>query len=365
MKIDTSSIQMAASHAYASLHTEQQSLKVWIGDTRPDFEGRQRALSASAATTASISAAARQAAQAAQAAAPADATPADGSGEAQAIRDASDAANNDPKLQLIRSLLERMTGQTIRTISARDFEVRIRITYTPAAPAAPAAPQKAGFGVEFDAHVVHDEVEATSFQVQGVVQTSDGQTVRFSVSLAMSRSFHEESSVSLRLGDAVKKDPLVINFNGTAAELQNQRVAFDLSGDGTAQNIPLLASHSGYLALDLNGNQAIDSGKELFGPASGNGFVELARHDADGNGWIDANDPVFSQLKVWTPAANGQGQLTSLAAQHVAAIYLGASSTPFALKDAANQELGAVRATGVYLGENGTAGTVQQIDLTV
>ena len=357
MKIDMSSVQMAAAHAAASRHTEQQSLKVWVGDTRPDFEGRQRSLPAPGATMVAISAAAQQAAQTA-------AAPADGSGEAQAIRDTADAADNDPRLQLIRSLLERMTGQTIRTVSARDFEVRIRITFTPAR-SAPAAPRTAGFGVEFDAHTVHDEVESSSFQAHGVVQTSDGQTVSFSVSLSMNRSFHEESSVSLRLGDAVKKDPLVINFNGTAAELQGQRVQFDLNGDGTAENVPLLASHSGYLALDLNGNQRIDSGRELFGTASGNGFADLARHDADGNGWIDAKDPVFARLQVWTPDAGGQGQLTSLAANHVAAIYLGSASTPFELKDGANRELGAVRATGVYLGENGTAGTVQQVDLSV
>ncbi|HSI22686.1 MAG TPA: hypothetical protein VK959_06660 [Methylophilaceae bacterium] len=40
-------------------------------------------------------------------------------------------------------------------------------------------------------------------------------------------------------------------------------------------------------------------------------------------------------------------------------------TTPFSLNTATNQNLGLLRATGVYLNENGTAGTLQQVDLAV
>jgi hypothetical protein len=49
----------------------------------------------------------------------------------------------------------------------------------------------------------------------------------------------------------------------------------------------------------------------------------------------------------------------------VGALYLGNAQTPFALKDGANADLGRVRASGVYLREDGSAGTLQQIDVTV
>ena len=39
--------------------------------------------------------------------------------------------------------------------------------------------------------------------------------------------------------------------------------------------------------------------------------------------------------------------------------------TPFALKDAANALQGEVKASGVFLRDEGSAGTLQQIDLTV
>lgn len=49
----------------------------------------------------------------------------------------------------------------------------------------------------------------------------------------------------------------------------------------------------------------------------------------------------------------------------VGAIYVASAPTQLSLKDAANQLLGQVRATGVYLSEAGGAGTIQQIDLAV
>ena len=150
----------------------------------------------------------------------------------------------------------------------------------------------------------------------------------------MEREHLSETDVSLRAGDAVRKDPLVINFNGTAAELSDLRFSFDIDADGTADQIATLGGGSGYLALDR-----------------------------DGNGWIDENDAVFSRLATWSGGSNGT--LTSLKDSGVGAIYRGNVATPFDLKDSGNALLGSVRTTGIYVKENGTVGTVQQIDLAV
>ncbi|MDP2822644.1 MAG: hypothetical protein Q8O52_08185 [Sulfuritalea sp.] len=40
-------------------------------------------------------------------------------------------------------------------------------------------------------------------------------------------------------------------------------------------------------------------------------------------------------------------------------------ASPFELRGAGNSNLGAVAASGVFLAENGKAGTVQEIDLSV
>jgi hypothetical protein len=233
---------------------------------------------------------------------------------------------------------------------------------TPAAP--PEAAKRAGFGVEYEQHQMHEESEQMVFKAQGTIHTADGAQIDFKLELTMQRSYREQSDVSVQLGDGVRKDPLVVNFGGTAAQLQSARFSFDIDGDGKAENVPLLSGNSGYLALDNNGNDKVDSGKELFGAISGNGFADLASHDSDGNGWIDENDSIFASLQIWSPDDKG-GTLRSLAETGVGALFLGHADTPFEIKDEANRTLGAVRASGLYLSENGRAGTLQQIDLMV
>jgi hypothetical protein len=180
----------------------------------------------------------------------------------------------------------------------------------------------------------------------------------------MSRSETETSQFSLRAGNAVSKDPLVVNFSGNAASLSSQRFSFDLMGDGNEVAMPLLQRGSGFLVLDALEDAQVTSGRQLFGPASGDGFADLARHDNDANGWIDEADPVFSRLGVWTPDAQGGGAVMSLDEARIGALYLGRVATPFTLKEGA-EDLGAVRSSGIYAREDGSVGTLQQVDLKV
>ena len=57
--------------------------------------------------------------------------------------------------------------------------------------------------------------------------------------------------------------------------------------------------------------------------------------------------------------------LSSLKDHNVGAISVGQVATPFELRSAGNESLGGVRSTGIYLTEDGQAGSVQQIDLSV
>ncbi len=365
MKIAADSVTLAASHNAASHNTVRERLRAWIGDKRPDFEAMEKAGSGAAPpapSLATISEAGRNAAQTA-AAAPQ-------SNEAQAIQEAADAVERDPLLGLLRAVVEMLTGHKIRLTTSADLQsAQTAQVQGPDSPPQQAkgtqGPKRAGFGIEYDRREIRDESEQTSFQAEGKVRTADGQEIDFKLTLDMSRQFHEESEVSIRAGDGIRKDPLVINFDGSAAQLQSRRFKFDIDGDGKAEEVPMLSGRRGYLALDLNGNGKIDSGKELFGAASGDGFAELARYDSDGNGWIDASDPVFRKMQVWTPDGEGKNTLSSLADHGVGALSLGKTETPFALKDQSNRTLGAVRASGVYLAENGTAGSLQQIDVMV
>jgi len=57
--------------------------------------------------------------------------------------------------------------------------------------------------------------------------------------------------------------------------------------------------------------------------------------------------------------------LLSLTAAGVGALSVHGASGPFALKTSENALQGLVRATGLYLREDGAAGSLQQVDLAV
>jgi len=375
VKIASSDLFLRAEHAAVVRKTESETLRSWTGTTRPDFEGSRAAADGRLPPPAAvmrISDAARALASSIAASTAAPDLPV--SAEAAAIAAVADEVENDPFLQLIKSMVEMLTGEPVKVFSARQFSQTLTTysaTYSAESIRASAGADpntRAGWGAEYDYHAVHEEAEITTLSAAGVIRTADGKEMSFHLDLTMQRSYREETHVSIRAGDAVRRDPLVINFGGTAAQLSDRRFAFDLLGDGVQRMIPLLAGGSGYLALDRNGNDRIDSGNELFGPASGAGFAELANLDSDGNGWIDENDAAFDKLGVWTPDANadkGQGALATLRQAGVGAIGLGHVTTPFELRGSANADLGAVCGSGVWLADDGAAGSVQEIDLTV
>jgi hypothetical protein len=180
----------------------------------------------------------------------------------------------------------------------------------------------------------------------------------------LSRSFSTTSLISLSAGNAAI-DPLVVNFDGPSASLPTQKYSFDLDQDGTDENISFVGSGSGFLVLDKNLNGLIDNGGEMFGPSSGSGFIELKAYDEDGNNWIDENDPVFDRLQIWTKDENGNDRLFAIGQAGVGAIYLGAISGRFALKDISNALQGEIRENSIFLRENATVGTIQHVDLSV
>jgi hypothetical protein len=258
----------------------------------------------------------------------------------------------DPRLNMMRLAVEILTGHKINI-----FDVEL---------SDPANAQSEAFGAEYQRSETRTEYEQTDFSAAGRVITADGREINFQLNLSMARSYYSETSTTLSIG--AQKDPLVLNFSGTAAELQDARFSFDLDGDGKEESLRTLAPGSGFLVFDRNGDGKVNNGSELFGARSGDGFGELAALDDDGNGWIDENDSAWQHLYVWSGQKDSAGNdiLLSLKDADVGAIALQNASTPFSVKDGnSNQLLAQIRSSGIFLRENGSAGTVQKIDLVV
>lgn len=263
--------------------------------------------------------------------------------------DVNRQTNNDPKLNLLRMAIEMLTG---KKIELSDVEIRDPKNAPPSG------------GTIYQRDSSYTETEMSDFSAQGSVRTADGREINFQLSMSMFRAYHSEEHVEVRTGAALK-DPLVLNFQGNAAELSDMTFRFDLKADGGEENMRTLKPGSGFLVFDRNSDGKVNDGRELFGATTGDGFGELALLDDDGNGWIDENDSAWKSLYIWTKDAHGQDSMLSLKEANVGAIALTYANTPFSLKDANNDLLGQIRSTGVFLKENGGVGTVQKIDIAV
>jgi len=105
--------------------------------------------------------------------------------------------------------------------------------------------------------------------------------------------------------------PVVVNFGPGEYRLTGNEspVMFDINATGSPARIGWTAAGAdeAFLCLDRNGNGTIDDGSELFGTATRlkdgrrapNGFAALAETDANGDGFLDERDPIWTRLLLW------------------------------------------------------------------
>lgn len=96
MIISKFNIDTASAHTLTSKHEVKESLRVWV-DQPQNLENRR-----STADNVSISQGARQ--------------KFDSSSQANSINDAADSAENDPRILILKFLIERLTGVKVRSI---------------------------------------------------------------------------------------------------------------------------------------------------------------------------------------------------------------------------------------------------------
>jgi hypothetical protein len=100
---------------------------------------------------------------------------------------------------------------------------------------------------------------------------------------------------------------------------------FDLLGTGAGIDSGWISSGDAFLAVDIDGDGKVTSVAELFGGYSkGDGFAKLESFDSNGDGFVDAKDAAFGDLRVWQDL-NGNhqtddGELRSLSEAGVASL---------------------------------------------
>jgi hypothetical protein len=131
--------------------------------------------------------------------------------------------------------------------------------------------------------------------------------------------------------------PIILSLDRGDLQLTDAAhgVNFDLSPDGEAERLGWTRSGSddAFLVLDRNQNGRVDDGRELFGsateqPPEGNrhGFRALAVFDANGDKRIDAADPAYASLQLWSDrnhdGKSDAGELQTLDAAGIVEISL-------------------------------------------
>ncbi|MCE4556546.1 calcium-binding protein [Roseateles cellulosilyticus] len=133
-----------------------------------------------------------------------------------------------------------------------------------------------------------------------------------------------------------RMDPLILDLDGDGVETVSlgAGVAFDHAGDGARERTGWVGADDGLLALDLNGDGRVNSGRELFGnytwldaqgSLASDGFQALARYDENGDGKVDMQDAIFGRLLLWQDknldGLSSADELSTLAERGVKSIH--------------------------------------------
>ncbi|MCR4431491.1 MAG: hypothetical protein NUV45_10780 [Tepidanaerobacteraceae bacterium] len=361
MRIADSKVAMSARSDTVKTHTREESLKIWINGRMYDFKNKNSASGKSSESSKDIitisDGAKNHLAQTSECAVY--------RGNESSI-ELKISENDKQKLQLLQKMFEALTGKKLKFYIPKEIKIETHqaqpVLYTVTRHNSQATN---GWGLEYNYSESYYERQTLAFNSEGIIKTIDGREIKFSVELNTSREFASRVNINTRRGEAVSKDPLVMNFDGTIPSITDEKIGFDIDCDGSDDLISFLSSGSGFLALDLNGDGTINDGSELFGPQSGDGFAELAKYDFDGNNWIDENDPIYEKLRIWTRDDKGNDVLLALGQKGIGAIYLGNVNTLFDIKNRQNELQGKIQKTGIFVNENGTTGTIQHIDIAL
>lgn len=266
--------------------------------------------------------------------------------------------SSDPKLFLLKRLVEGMSGKKINTSkgvasssgtatgSAFASVSTSQLTYT-----------RSAQGIQFASTSVSASMSMTmsASQEQGSRETSS--------EFARGTERRSTQRLSLSQGENLK-DPLILNFNHDSAQLGSDNFSVDMDNDGVFELIPQVKNGSAYLVFDKDGNGVIDRGAELFGPQTGDGFSELAIYDHDSNGMIDKDDPIYQKLMVLSFDDQGNQVLEKLDDKGVEKIFLESIKTSNSIIEN-NQLRGVAQKTAAFVDTGGQVHTIQHVDVVV
>ena len=108
MKIASAALQLESTHAIQQEHQLSESLRMWTGNRRPNFEGSGQTRVATQQPVPQVQLS--------------DAGKTAQSSEADAIQKSLDAVDNDPMLSLIKAMVAMLTGHEVKVFNSAELQ---------------------------------------------------------------------------------------------------------------------------------------------------------------------------------------------------------------------------------------------------
>lgn len=211
----------------------------------------------------------------------------------------------------------------------------------------------------------YSKTNLIKFDSKAIIKTNDKE-INLDLNIQYTQKFYEKHQTKIEQQRAVYIDPLVIQFDTDAKKFDliddTMTFTFDINSNGYGEQISYLKDGSGFLALDKNNNQIIDDGSELFGTTSNNGFEDLRAFDEDNNNWIDQNDKIFEDLRIWCKTKDKDDELVALSDANIGAIYLNDINTQFYYDKHIEQNIAKLNSSSVFITDNENIGIISSIN---
>lgn len=267
-------------------------------------------------------------------------------------------------IQIIQRMVKSITGQDLQLLTPQALQDQADQVTVQAPTQTPDSPADSDTGLVYQQSTSYFESQTITFNAQGSINTKDGQSIDFSVSLSMSRILYKETNLSLRGSDAADGSPLTVNFEGNATELTTTHFEFAFDSNGSQGQVDILKSNNNTQAPVSKPADTFDDESEPAGQ-SADSIEKSASKDSKDSQLISMAKFVYQQLRVWQRHADGSQQLLALGEKSLGALYLGHLTAPLQPKaEDSNPALAEAADGNTNLPQNNQTGATQQINFT-
>jgi hypothetical protein len=211
-----------------------------------------------------------------------------------------------------------------------------------------------------------NDVNDTGFKISDIgflTTTTTLQNASLNFTFQLKDSEGDLSAVQTLTANVVNQTtPIALDLDGGGVRFEGLAAGttFNYGDDGSRVATAWVGKGDGLLAIDLNGNHQVDSGKEIVFSSGGLSDLEglAANHDSNRDGVLDANDAEFAKFGVWQDAdgdgVSDAGEFHSLAELGIASISLVSDGKGYS---AAGGDV-TVAGSATYTRADGTTGTL-------